>query len=305
MILRLSGPFDLDATLCCGQVFRWQRSDDWWLGVVGDHVLRVRQEGDVLEFSGVNEVFIKHYFSLDHDIITIAEEIGKDSHIKAALRTYGGLRIVRQPPWECLVSFICATYKSVAAICQMLQKLSAKFGEGLSFEGYEYYAFPSADRLAAASLAELESCGLGYRASYVLETAIMVCNGRHDLVSIGRLPYERAKRALLDFPGVGLKVADCVLLFSLEKTEAFPVDVWVKRILLRYYIDHFDADFARKLATQRGLSDSSYARLNAFGRAYFGAYAGYAQEYLYHYERCFANRKLEKGNRAYAKAKMS
>ena len=304
MILRLSGPFDLDATLCCGQVFRWERRDDWWLGVVGDQVLRVRQKGDVLEFSGVNDAFMKHYFSLDHDIITIAEEIGKDSHIKAALQTYWGLRLVRQPPWECLVSFICATYKSVAAICQMLKKLSAKFGERLSFEDCEYYAFPSADRLAAASLKELESCGLGYRASYVLETARTACSGHHDLVSFGKLPYEQAKKALLSFPGVGLKVADCVLLFSLGKLEAFPVDVWVKRILQRYYIDHFDADFARKLAAQRALSDSSYARLNAFGRSYFGAYAGYAQEYFYHYERCFSNRKLEKGNRAYAKPKM-
>jgi N-glycosylase/DNA lyase len=293
--LRLDVPFNLDATLCCGQVFRWERHDDWWYGVVGSKGMRVRQVGGALEFSDVDEAFVKRYFSLDHSLEQISSEIGKDKHVRAALRKFWGLRLVRQEPWECLVSFICATYKSVAAIRQMLQRLSARFGERIVFEGCEFHAFPCAERLAGAGLRELEACGLGYRARYVLETSRLVAGG-FDLEALRKMSYEDAKRELMEFPGVGLKVADCVLLFSLDKLEAFPVDVWVKRILMRHYGECFDEVFAKKLSAQSSPNDSQYERLAAFGRAYFGRYAGYAQEYLYHYERLAGNRKIEKGS---------
>jgi N-glycosylase/DNA lyase len=294
--LKLDVPFDLDVTLCCGQVFRWEKRGDWWFGVVGDQVVRVRQVGDALEFSGVNEGIVRHSFSLDHDLQQISMEIGKDDKVRAALREFWGLRLIRQEPWECLISFICATYKSVAAIRQMLQKLAAKFGKSLAFEGGEFFAFPSAERLAKASLKDLQSCGLGYRSKYVQETSNMVCAEACDLDELRRLPYAKAKRVLCEFPGVGAKVADCVLLFSLGKLEAFPVDVWMKRVLLRRYAEHFPAGFVEKLQNQGPLNASAYERLNDFGRAHFGRFAGYAQEYLYHYERLVANRKAEKGN---------
>ena len=300
MRLRLAVPFNLDVTLCCGQVFRWEQRGGWWFGVVGDRVVRVRQAGGVLEFSGADEAFVKNYFSLDHDLEGIAREIGKDEHVKAALREFWGLRLIRQEPWECLASFICATYKSVAAIRLMLVKLSEKFGEKITFEGEEFHAFPSAGRLAAASLAELEACGLGYRARYLSQTARMVVEGGFDVDALRKMPYVEAKRVLLGFPGVGRKVADCVLLFSLGKLEAFPVDVWMKRVLLRHYAGCFEAGFVKKLEKD-GLSDGDYERLSGFGRAYFGGYAGYAQEYLYHYERCRVHdQKLEKPKRAIA-----
>jgi N-glycosylase/DNA lyase len=291
-----SCPFDLDVTLCCGQVFRWDKRGDWWYGVVGDHPLKVRQSGGLLEFAGVDETFIKRYFSLDHDLQKIGREVGKDAHVKAALSEFWGLRIVRQPPWECLVSFICATYKSVAAIRQMLLKLSEKFGEKVVFESCDFHAFPTDERLAKASLQDLEGCGLGYRAKYVLETSKLVCAGDFDLDKLLGMGYVQAKETLLELPGVGAKVADCVLLFSSGKLEAFPVDVWVKRIVLKYYSNHFEEAFVKKLQRQKSFSDTDYKRLNGFGREYFGAYAGYAQEYLYHYER-LANRKIEKGLR--------
>jgi N-glycosylase/DNA lyase len=300
--LRLDVPFNLDVTLCCGQVFRWDKRGDWWYGVVGDRVVKVRQAGGVLEFSGVDEAFVKRYFSLDHDLERISMEIGKDAYVRAALREFWGLRVVHQEPWECLVSFICATYKSVTAIRQMLLRLSAKFGEKLVFEGCEFHAFPTAERLAKATMRELEGCGLGYRAKYILETSSMVCAEGYDFDALRRLPYVEAREALCVFPGVGLKVADCVLLFGLGKLEAFPVDVWVKRILLRYYAGHFPAGFVEKLSCQKGFGDADYERLGGFGRRYFGAYAGYAQEYLYHYERLL-NRKIEKGYRGIEQAR--
>jgi N-glycosylase/DNA lyase len=121
----------------------------------------------------------------------------------------------------------------------------------------------------------------------------MVCAEKLDLERLRTMPYQEAKRELCGFPGVGAKVADCVLLFSLGRLDAFPVDVWVKRIVLKYYSGHFEEAFVKKLSRQEGLSSGNYERLNRFGREYFGAYAGYAQEYLYHHERLL-NRKAEK-----------
>jgi N-glycosylase/DNA lyase len=291
--LRLTVPLDLDVTLCCGQVFRWDKRGDWWYGVVGDRVLKIRQDGAVLDFAGVDEAFVERYFSLDHDLQRISREISRDEHVRKALSEFWGLRVIRQEQWECLISFICATYKSVAAIRQMLLRLSAKFGKKVVFQGCDFYAFPSAERLSNAGLAELEACGLGYRAKYVLETAKKVCAGGCDFEALRRMPYAEAKKALLEFSGVGLKVADCVLLFGLGRLEAFPVDVWVKRILLRYYAGHFEEAFVKKLSFQNGFGDADYERLGGFGRRYFGAYAGYAQEYLYHYERLTAKLKKD------------
>jgi N-glycosylase/DNA lyase len=284
--LKLTAPFNLDVTLCCGQAFRWDKRGGWWFGVVGDRVVKVRQMAEALEFEGdVDDGFIRLYFSLDHDLERIRGEIGRDAHVKAALREFWGLRILRQPRWECLISFICATYKSVAAIRQMLNKLSAKFGEKMVFEGCEFFSFPSCERLAGASLGDLESCGLGYRAKYVQGTAKKIHDDRFDLDALRKLPYSEAKKALCQFAGVGSKVADCVLLFSMDKLEAFPVDVWVKRILLRHYAEHLPDAVVKKLSTQKNFSNTEYELLNRFGRTYFGKYAGYAQEYLYHYER--------------------
>jgi N-glycosylase/DNA lyase len=131
----------------------------------------------------------------------------------------------------------------------------------------------------------LLACGLGYRTKYVLETSRRVCQDNFDLENLKKLSYEEAKNLLMDLPGVGAKVADCVLLFSLDKTEAFPVDVWVKRVVLNHYSDKLEPGLAKKLTSHSSLSSGDYAKLNGFGRSYFGKYAGYAQEYLYHFER--------------------
>ena len=290
-------PFNLDVTLCCGQVFRWNKRGEWWYGVVGDRVFKVRQAENELEFANVDTGFIARYFSLDHDLRRIGEAIGKDENINAALREFWGLRIVRQEPWECLISFICATYKSVTAIKQMLLKLSAKFGEKLTYDGYDFYSFPKPEKLAKATQDGLAACGLGYRGKYVLETSKRVLSGDFDLEDFRSLRYQEAKKKLCELPGVGSKVADCVLLFSLGRLDAFPVDVWVKRIILRHYADYFSGDFVEKLSRRKSFSNSDYERLNGFGREYFGEYAGYAQEYLYHCERF--NRKIEKACQRY------
>lgn len=283
--MRLDMPFDLDFSLCCGQVFRYKRIGDWWYGVYGEDVFKIRQIGCQLQFEGVTEDFVTHHFGLNDDLAQISRCIGRDDYIRLALRRFEGLRVVRQNPWQCLISFICATYKSIAAIELMLSKISQKYGEKKTFDGLDFYTFPTVETLACASENGLRECGLGYRARYVQATAKKILEEKIRLESFKALPYVEARKALVEFPGVGLKVADCVLLFSLEKTEAFPVDVWVKRVILNHYADKLPADFAKKLSSHASLSNGEYAKLSDFARTYFGRYAGYAQEYLYHYER--------------------
>ena len=167
----------------------------------------------------------------------------------------------------------------------MLSKLSVKFGEKKTFDELDFYTFPTAEKLALASENGLRECGLGYRAKYVQATAKKIFEEKFDLEGLKTLPYLEARKMLVGFPGVGLKVADCVLLFSLEKMEAFPVDVWVKRVILNHYANQLPEPLVKKLSTRDSLSSGEYEKLNVFGRTYFGKYAGYAQEYLFHLER--------------------
>ena len=283
--MRLDVVFDLDFSLCCGQVFRWRKVDGWWYGVVGDKVIKIRQCGSELEFWGASDGFVRQYFGLNDNLTEINRCIAKDSYIQAALQRFEGLRIVRQVPWECLISFICATYKSIAAIELMLRKISEKYGEKSGLDGMDFFTFPSAQKLANASENGLRECGLGYRAKYLQATARTIVDDEIDLGALSALPYLDARKKLLEFSGVGLKVADCVLLFSLEKPEAFPVDVWVKRVILNHYADKFPAELVTKMKSHDSLTNGEYQKIGDFARTYFGKYAGYAQEYLYHYER--------------------
>jgi N-glycosylase/DNA lyase len=283
--VHLDCAFNLDFSLCCGQVFRWKKTGDWWYGVVGNRVLKVRQCGAELEFENASEEFVRHYFGLNDDLEEISRCVGRDEYMRLALQRFAGLRIVRQLPWECLVSFICATYKSIAAIELMLRKISEKYGEKRVFDGEPFYTLPSVKCLASASESGLRECGLGYRARYLQATARKIRYEKIDLDALKSLPYSDARQVLLDFQGVGYKVADCVLLFSLEKLEAFPVDVWVKRVVLNHYASLLPTDFVLKLQSHKSLSNGEYQKIAAFARSYFDAYAGYAQQYLYHFER--------------------
>ncbi|MBX5328992.1 MAG: DNA glycosylase [Candidatus Bathyarchaeota archaeon] len=285
ILLSHSCPFNLDVTLCCGQVFRWDKIGEWWFGVIGEKIFKIRQINEELEFENASEDFVREYFGLNDNLPKILSQISKDKYVETAAEKFKGLRILRQDPWECLISYICATYKNIPAIKKMLLNLSRKFGKKVVFEGLNFYTFPTPATLVKANKQELHKCGLGYRAEYVLETAKMVHEGNFCLEDLTKTSYMKARSELLKLPGVGLKVADCVSLFSLEKLEAFPVDVWIKRIILKYYADHFGSEFIKRLSSQKSFGKAEYEKLSLFGRRYFGEYAGYAQEYLYHYER--------------------
>ncbi len=280
-----STPFNLESTLQCGQLFRWEKHGDWWYSVVEKRAFRVRQTDNTLEFENTNVDFVKTYFRLDDNLPQIISEICRDSLMKQAVHAFPGLRIARQSPWECLISYICATYKNIPAIKDMILELSRRFGEEITLESYRFYTFPEPDVLANATVNELRKCKLGFRAKAVREAARMVSRNRIDFDALKKADYETARSELLKIPGVGNKVADCVLLFSLEKLEAFPVDVWIKRVIQERYASHFDASFIAKLSEKKSLSPKAYDGVGSFARDYFGRYAGYAQEYLFHYAR--------------------
>jgi len=282
---RSTVPFSLEHTLTCGQLFRWEKLGDWWYGVVEDNVVKIRQIADKLIFQTfpeeVNAEFIENYFRLGDDLPSILSQIGKDEHTRRAIQRCHGLRISRQEPWECLASYICATYKNIPAIKNMILNLSKRFGKKITFDGHDFYTFPKPSGLAHASHEEIRNCKLGFRAERIIETSKILDRRKFDLKALRKMDYDRVRQKLLSLPGVGQKVADCVLLFSLDKLEAFPVDIWMKRAILEFYPEYFENSFIKKVSNKCSVTPREYETISSFGREYFGKYAGYAQEYLF------------------------
>ena len=267
LTLSADQPFNLDKTLSCGQVFRWVETVGWWTGIVGDRVIRIRQDGDLLTWDGADESFISHYFSLDLDLPRILSEIDRDPVIHQAIEACRGLRIIRQPPWECLVSYIIATFTNIPSIKRRISLLCREFGNEINSGGETFFSFPTPETLAGAEECQVRACSLGYRAPFLCHVAQATDGnpGWADIVC--NLPYEVARKELMHYRGVGRKVADCVLLFGFGRLEAVPVDVWIERILRQHYLE------------SREKADYEYLRRYAQG--YFGPFAGYAQEYLF------------------------
>jgi N-glycosylase/DNA lyase len=274
LTLRPDQPFNLDATLACGQVFRWDRSTDgWWYGVVGNRVIKIRQDGDKLTYTGMPAPFIRRYFSLDLDLTAILASIDTDPFIHACIRKNHGLRLVRQPPWECTVSYICSTNSNIPTIRRRIASIAERCGRPVGFEGKMYYAFPEPSSIFCAGHGSLTECRLGYRQSYVYGTSGLVTDEKAWENLIRRLPYEEARRELMKLHGVGPKAADCILLFAFQKYEVFPVDVWIRRIVQQQYLP--------ELSTGSPLTGREYDMIRLFAREHWGEYCGWAQEYLY------------------------
>ncbi len=280
-----TAPFNLERTLNCGQLFRWKKLRGWWYGVVEGKVVKVKQLSGKLLFQTfperVEPDFLEKYFRLDDNLPKILSKINKDEHIGKAIQRFRGLRIIRQEPWECLISYICATNINIPAIKNMILNLSKRFGRKIIFEGQDFYAFPKPSDLADVDIKQVKMCKLGFRAERILRTSRIIHNKQFDLETLTKLNYKETKNQLLSLSGVGQKVADCVLLFSLDKLEAFPVDVWMKRVILEFYPNSFEESFVERLSRRHTLTSSEYKTISSFGRKYFGKYAGYAQEYLF------------------------
>ena len=266
--------FSLDQTLGCGQVFRWERTaDGWWYGVVGDRVIKIRQDESNLVFEGAKTAFIRHYFSLDLDLEQIIKAIDKDPFIHTAISSCTGLRLVRQQTWECTISYICSTNSNIPTIRRRIASIAEQFGKAIEFEEKTYYTFPDPSSISCNGLDGLTECRLGYRQPYVFRTSCSITVEKQWEETIRRLPYEDARKELMKLHGVGPKAADCILLFSFQKYEAFPVDVWIRRIMQQNYIKTLDLE--------AGLTNRDYDTIRQFAREHFGKYCGYAQEYLY------------------------
>jgi N-glycosylase/DNA lyase len=263
--------FSLDLTLGCGQVFHWERVGAGYVGLMGDVPAYVEQAGSELRLSPGVESVAARYFALDHRLQAIYATFPKDPAMDAALEFCRGLRLIRQPFWECLATFITSAMKQVPHIAQMSHSLRRRFGRAISWQGQTLYAYPTPERIAMASEADLRECRLGFRAKNLLGAARMVAAGEVNLDAIAQLEDESARRELCRLPGVGVKVANCALLFAYERPRAFPIDVWIERILRELY-------FTRKRKV-------TIKRLKAFSEDYFGPYSGYAQQYLFHHAR--------------------
>jgi N-glycosylase/DNA lyase len=274
-IIRLGDeqPLGLSLSFSCGQAFRWEESEGWWEGVVGGSLWRVRQEGDRVLYSGTTAPAIRHYLALDEDLPAILSSIDRDATIRTAIEACRGLRILRQDPWEILISFICATNTNIPRIRKMIASLARCFGKRIPAADEPLYSFPTPKALSGSSGDHLAACRLGYRDRYIAGTAAMVAEDPGLLERIGRLPFPEARAALLAFPGVGPKAADCILLFGFHRLEAFPVDIWIRRIMHACYVP--------PLPGMKGSSEKEYRRIRESGREHFGEYAGYAQEYLF------------------------
>ena len=263
--------FDLEKTLNCGQVFHWEKSGEGFVGAIGKRAAYVEQRSDRLRFAGVTEPIIAKYFSLDHPLAKICQSFPNDPGMNAARDFCRGLRIIRQPEWECLATFICSSMKQVVHIRQISLALRKRFGTRTTIYVSDVYAFPTAVRLAQSSDRELRKCALGYRAENLLVTARRVASGDADLVAWRDLPDDELRARLCELPGVGVKVANCVMLFAYERLRAFPIDVWIERVLRQQY-------FPRRKKITAG-------QLREFCADHFGPHGGYAQQYLFHHAR--------------------
>ncbi len=231
----------------------------------------VEQRDDTLLASGVSGEKARHYFALDHPLPEIYATFPDDPAMKAATEFCRGLRIVRQPAWECLATFITSSMKQVAHIAQISAAIRRRFGSRVMLDGRELFAYPTPTTLAHATEAELRECRLGFRASLLLASARMIAAGEVDLEAVARLDDDSARAELCRLPGVGVKVANCALLFGFGRLAAFPIDVWIERVLRQIYF-----------AGKRKVTSS---RLREFSTKHFGAFGGYAQQYLFHHAR--------------------
>lgn len=272
--------FDLTLTLECGQVFHWMREGPGWLGTIGELPMQVEQRGEELLIPQGAEEVARDYFALDHPLAEICASFPEDPAMQAAREFCRGMRIIRQPAWECIATFITSSMKQVAHIAQISHTLRKRYGKKVAWEGHTLFAYPTPAALARLEEEDLRACALGYRAKNLLGSARMIANGEIDLEAIARMDDDAAREELCRLPGVGEKVANCALLFGFERVRAFPIDVWIERVLREIY-------FPRKRRV-------TASRLREFSATYFGAYGGYAQQYLFHHARKTWQRKKER-----------
>ena len=291
-------------------MFLWQKIDNSWYGIYGDHVLKFSTlEQDKNPTDGIRNIqffsfpefnkWERHVFRLDDDIASILSSLTKDPILSKAIKTYRGLRVTRQQPEQCMISFVCASNTNISMIRRMLGNLCRKFGNRVTFDGREFFTFPTANRLNRVTNNELLACGVGYRVKAIRAVVENIVSNNIDFKDLKCAKYSASKEELMKIYGVGNKISDCILLFSLEKTEAFPIDIWITRAIYLYYQSILTGSKEQRKYGEQQMSKIDeklvyrykYEVLSEVMRRYFGEYAGYAQQYLYYYIRHKAARK--------------
>jgi N-glycosylase/DNA lyase len=269
--------YDLAGTLTSGQAFRWKWRQGGWEAVIRKRWVRIEQQAQGLLVETVHDPqdwsWLEQYLQVRVNLAEVIAAFPDDAAMNTAAQACRGLRLLRQEPWECLASFILSSTKQIVQIQEIVRLLCERFGEPVAVPaGHEAaFAFPALERIAKCTEADLRACKMGFRAPYLLGTAQMLADRAVDLSLLDKLPVEQARSELLKLPGVGRKIADCVLLFAYGFQEVFPVDVWVMKALRQLY-------FRRKRRITLKL-------LHEFSARYFAPQAGYAQQYLFHYMR--------------------
>ena len=280
--------FNIKQVLECGQCFRWERiTDTNYIIIAYRRVIEVVQDGNTItilntNLNDFNEIW-KSYFDLDTDYGKVKEELSKDELLRKSVEFGYGIRILNQDPFEMLISFIISARNSIPSIMKTIKKISEKWGDTIEYKNNLYYAFPTPKQLKEASLEEIKETGASFRSKYIIDTIQKVNLAieaeesdnltdelkQYDLEYIKSLPVDECHKALQNFMGVGAKVADCIMLFSMGNHSAFPVDVWIKRAMIHFYL----------------APDVSLPKIRIFGREKFGELAGLAQQYLFYYAR--------------------
>ena len=272
---------DIERSCACGQSFRWKKDGDGFVAPALGRVVRVCQNDcDISIYpckKGEEKDWLA-YFDLDRDYAAIAKRLSVDEQLSMCIGSASGIRVFAQEPFETLITFIISANNNIGRIAGIVERLCALCGEKAEFDGKEYYLFPKPESIAALEESELVRIGSGYRAPYIKKSAAIIAGG-YQLEKLRDMPLDIARKELLKFPGVGPKVADCVLLFGLGHTDAFPVDVWIGRAMSEIY---FDGESPKK------------KQLEAAIRA-LGSESGIVQQYIFHYARQTALGKKRQG----------
>ena len=280
-IIKNCNTFELKDIFECGQCFRFNKQEDEsYTGVVGNNVINVKKIDNEIHIKSVGqdnlEKLVVNYFDLNRNYEQIKDKLSKiDENMQKSISYGKGIRILNQDLWETIISFIISANNNIPRIKGIIDRMSERYGKKIIFEGKEYYTFPTIDELSKASVEDLRALGLGFRDVRVYETTKIIKNKEVDLEQLkNEKDFNKVRNTLLTLPGVGPKVADCILLFStLKRWEAFPIDVWVRRVMNELYIKNPDETKVKKEEIEK----IAYEK--------FGNLAGIAQQYLFYWKR--------------------
>ncbi len=276
VILEGVSDFDPKHIFECGQCFRWKVQDDGsYTGVAKGRVINVSREGDTVYLKNTNledfNKIWKEYFDLDTDYAQIKNELRKmDEYLEKATEFGWGIRLLKQDPWEMIISFIISSNNRIPMIQKAIANLSREYGTYIGeYDGVDYYDFPTPEQLNNASVEEIRACSTGFRDKYIKSTTESVINNNDDVYEYFKLDTEDCRKELMKFNGIGPKVCDCIALFGMQKYDTFPVDVWVKRVMQEFYVE----------------DDMSLPKIRKYAIDKFGELSGFAQQYLFYYAR--------------------